>query len=420
VTVTGSGFAHATGVRFGHVRVPFRVDSDTQVTASAPTGGTGRIRVRTRQGVWVSPLSFDVLQPGLSWPQSRFDSGQTGYNPAETVIGPGNVSQLQPAWSARTGAHVMSVTVAGGVAYVPAGNLVAFDAATGARLWQAPVDSWLYAAPAVEDGVVYTASLTGSIAAFDTATGAEQWNNPDPLDGEIYLPPTVANGLVYETSPYNGNLGAFDTTTGALRWRVTLPLLGTNTGRPVVANGDVYVNAGHFKLYALDAATGTLRWSTPDGNYYSEPTVAAGRVYIGTFASDSGRNTLYALDASSGNVVWQTDTGSDPVDSEAAVANGRIYVVTGRFHSELTAFDAASGASLWQHSITTSLVAPVVANGVVYIDTKGGTLSALDAQTGVLLWQHMSGGGGGLAATVIVNGTLYLGTERRLTAYRLP
>jgi outer membrane protein assembly factor BamB len=52
---------------------------------------------------------------------------------------------------------------------------------------------------------------------------------------------------------------------------------------PTVAGGVVYVGVDR-KVYALDAATGRLRWAfTTGGSAYSRPAVAGGTVYVGSW-----------------------------------------------------------------------------------------------------------------------------------------
>src|SRR5205823_1545670 len=52
VTITGSGFTDATGVSFGgKAASSFKVDSDTQITATSPPGsGTVDVTVTTKNG----------------------------------------------------------------------------------------------------------------------------------------------------------------------------------------------------------------------------------------------------------------------------------------------------------------------------------------------------------------------------------
>ena len=55
-----------------------------------------------------------------------------------------------------------------------------------------------------------------------------------------------------------------------------------NFSSPAVAGGVVYVGSVNDKLYALDAVTGTLKWSyTTQGYINSSPAVANGVVYVG-------------------------------------------------------------------------------------------------------------------------------------------
>jgi outer membrane protein assembly factor BamB len=60
-----------------------------------------------------------------------------------------------------------------------------------------------------------------------------------------------------------------------------------------VAGGTVYVGSQDGQVYALDATTGSLRWSYPTGGpVYSGPAVAGGTVYVG-----SDDHKVYALSA---------------------------------------------------------------------------------------------------------------------------
>jgi len=57
----------------------------------------------------------------------------------------------------------------------------------------------------------------------------------------------------------------------------------------------IYVGSGDDKVYALDAATGHVRWSYPTANsIFSSPVVAGDKVYIG-----SEDDKLYAFNTGS-------------------------------------------------------------------------------------------------------------------------
>jgi outer membrane protein assembly factor BamB len=62
-----------------------------------------------------------------------------------------------------------------------------------------------------------------------------------------------------------------------------------------VAGGTVYIGSYDHKVYALDAATGHLRWAyTTGGSVLSSPAVAGGMIYIG-----SADRKVYALSVGS-------------------------------------------------------------------------------------------------------------------------
>ena len=64
VTITGTSLTGATKVAFGGVKaITFTVNSDTQITATVPTGAvTGKISVTTPGGTATSTDSFTVTQ----------------------------------------------------------------------------------------------------------------------------------------------------------------------------------------------------------------------------------------------------------------------------------------------------------------------------------------------------------------------
>jgi outer membrane protein assembly factor BamB len=144
----------------------------------------------------------------------------------------GTPTTCQPLWTAVSGSQndeVSSPAVASGLVYVAGsgGALRAFDAAGVANctgtpikctpLWSAasgPVAS--FSAPAVANGIVYTASLDSRVAAFDAAgvrncSGVVRTCQPlwsFTTDAVVDAAPAVANGKVY-VGTIGGTLYAF-------------------------------------------------------------------------------------------------------------------------------------------------------------------------------------------------------------------
>src|SRR6185436_18553621 len=133
--------------------------------------------------LWSAWTGSAALAPRVDWPQFRFDSNHTGYQPFETVLNPLNVPTLQLDWQAQLGQAVN------------------------------------YSSPAVVNGVVYIGSSDGTLWAFP-AGGCGQGLCTTPLWkstnlAQIMDSPTVANGIVYVGSQTavdsnDGKLNAFD------------------------------------------------------------------------------------------------------------------------------------------------------------------------------------------------------------------
>jgi len=269
-------------------------------------------------------------------------------------------------------------------------------------------------------------------------------------------PAAAENGTIFVTSDTNLNTGgtlvALSAQDGSVLYTHDFGSV-SSTGHPSVVNGTVYVqtnkglNAGDVShVWALDATTGNVRWSSPfdsQWEHFWAPTVAGGMVYV-----DGGRfGGLYAFDISNGNQVFFSDTIGQYDSWTPTYAGGVLYTwVAGG----LVARDPATGALLWNNGLPWSdatpysvnaaaafdstggyvisppLLAavdpvaqdfrwtlsasytgtPAVANGVVYA-VSGGELVANDAGTGAALWTF-AGDGKLSYPPIVANGFVYV------------
>jgi hypothetical protein len=335
-----------------------------------------------------------LVLSSCDWPEARYGSEGTGFNPFEATIGTSNVSGLQQRWSEPSvdGSAESAPVVVKGVVYAnsAAGRLDAFDELTGTGKWSLSLGSGVptvpsyVMTPAVDNGMVYDIANDSSLVAINATSGVKLWSASAIVQEPVAL--VVANGIVYVTDAY-GSLWAFDATTGANLWSRGLGS-GVGSRIPVVANGLVYVNAvDSAGLSAFNATTGVPLWQT--SNYSGSnvgpggsPAVANGIVYV---TSDS---KLSAFNATTGALLWSANTGSPCgcfVTNFPAIANGVVY--TSADDGTLSAFNAVTGALLWSTASGTVGVSPVVANGVVYVGGDDGGLDAFDANTGTKLWK---------------------------------
>jgi outer membrane protein assembly factor BamB len=361
---------------------------------------------------------------GCDWTAFGYDAGHASSNPSETEIGVGNVAHLQVDWSVPTGSNIayeQYPAVSGDVVVTGTtvvhddqtygGTVRAVSAATGATLWVHDVGVPPQA-PAIAHGLVYVgggcyaAGSPATLRAYDLHTGVLRWEAP--LAAPLCGPPAVAGDRVYvPTQQYPRNpmvdqqLMALDAVTGREVWRAPVPS-GTN-GSPTVTGGVVVVSTNERRVMAFDAATGAPRWTAGTGYY----TVASayGRLYAG-----SNDGSLEALDPATGDSIWRVEPASPDARARIvqgpAVSRGVVYAQVESLPSGrngLAAFDAATGAERWFVDRAFNTVAPVVANGVVYMPTSG-SVEALDASTGVPVASlpfHTP-------AVIVANGHLYV------------
>jgi outer membrane protein assembly factor BamB len=229
--------------------------------------------------------------------------------------------------------------------------------------------------------------------------------------------PAVAAGVVYAGS-HTGNLYALDAATGALKWQAALG--GEIASSPAVADGLVYVgnDAG---FYALDAQTGARKWKIGTGalapfnhrwDYYqSSPVVEAGVVYFG-----SGDGAIYAAEAKSGHVLWRFQT-SGRVRTAPALSGGVIYC--GSMDGTLYALGARSGQLKWKFKTAGNSFfplgeiqsSPAIADGVIYFGSRDAQLYALDAATGEKQWAYSHDGSWCISGPAVAGGMVFAGSS---------
>lgn len=161
-------------------------------------------------------------------------------------------------------------------------------------------------------GVVLAIGICANAAAQTTPT-AQEFDHAAADPANWILPAKSYTGNHYTTamqiSPSNvGNLH--------LAWRFVADDTGPMEVSPIVYNGTMYVTTAHDHIYALDAATGKLKWSFTDSphviSFAANRGIALvdGNVYIATLDGH-----LIALNAETGKKVWDKVTVDDTANS---------------------------------------------------------------------------------------------------------
>lgn len=268
------------------------------------------------------------------------------------------------------------------------GGLYALDVENGDIVWSR-TDLLRWTSPIVTDNQIYTSNENGAYA-LDRTTGNTVWKTggigkqADGSDGAL----SYANGTIFFSD--GTALNAAD---GSVKWRVTD---GSSTFGNHIVDGDrvYYLKADYFEedddtitvearspndgtvlwkheiyykttldrrfavangyvlfydlddgnaVTALDAATGTRRWTKElNGDAFSNLTVANDTIYLGgrhiNPSDPKGRQAvIYALDLSTGDQKWayfldssdlETSSETPPAAGTPVVTDGRLYLST--------------------------------------------------------------------------------------------
>ena len=254
--------------------------------------------------------------------------------------------------------------------YTFRGSIGAFDAATGAEKWKfytTPNDTTsgagagIWSTPAVdtERGLLFvgtgqsltepTAPLTDSILAIHYRTGKLAWSrqftypdvfsaaHPTGKDADVGASPNLwtSNGRdLVGAGDKGGTFHALDRDTGAVVWDAVLTpgsAFGGQIGSSAFVDGSLIAssNVGDpasnaptdvTKVFALDPATGAIRWTAPDlpGKIFAPVSAVPGVAFIGT-----DRGMLAALDTTTGKELWSY-RAPDKTACGPSIVNGRV------------------------------------------------------------------------------------------------
>ncbi len=152
----------------------------------------------------------------------------------------------------------------------------------------------------------------------------------------------------------------------------------------------------------------------------STPVVHKGRIYVSIGQSPvhgPGRGMLSCLDAATGREVW-TSRKVDRSIVDVAIDDGLAYIAdfTGRLHC----FNADTGEHYWQHELEGGVwcASPVIVNGKVYVSTEKSALWVLKVgrEKEVLSRSRLRSVG---ITPVVQDGVFYLPTQKRLFALKI-
>ena len=378
-----------------------------------------------------------IALPGCKTVKGWFEVGKTAE--AKAAAKPAELTEFVPSatiarmWSADAGGGepklgvVQGPAIADGHVYAAAADdaVRAFDLQTGARIWEyRSKKQSLTGGPGAGDGLVVLGTLDGGVIALDAATGAEKWTAK--VTNEVIAAPTIGQGAVLVRSN-DGRVTAFDANTGERRWfwNHDLPSLSVRgNDAPVLGPGFVFVGNDDGTLSALSLLDGRPLWSVPVGQPDGRTELDRMADVDGTPALDgatlfatSYKKQTVAVDGPSGRALWSQEHGGP---GRIGVAADRIVVSDPA--GTVWALDKSGGTALWQQ-------AGLARRGLSGAAVQGEFAVVGDAE-GYVHWLRLDNGDFAArtrvardpvrAAPVVANGVLVVETvDGKLSAWRL-
>ena len=260
-------------------------------------------------------------------------------------------------------------------------GVVAFDATSGAMLWNYSAGEVQSALIAGDDGRIYAGSTdnriysltNGGSLVWSYRTGASLEDNSPSLD--------ASSGHLY--CPSGNTLFALDSAAG-LQWSFRTG--GTWQGCAAIEeSGTLYANSNEGYLYSL-GSNGALRWTYKAGDsiHTSSPAIGiSGTVFV---CPTSGNSHGVAV-TSAGALLWSYDTGfqSYLFSSPATDSEGRVYFSGDQQYLDGVCWAIASdGSLLWSYIPVHGALysSPSIApDGTIYLAADDGTINALNGGT---------------------------------------
>jgi outer membrane protein assembly factor BamB len=343
------------------------------------------------------------------------------------------------------GRTISSAAVADGLVYAADfdGYLSCCDADTGKRYWKCDLRAAVWGSPLVVDGKVMVANADGEVVILRHGRelkelarndmGCATYTTLAVADGTLFIatqkhlyaisaaatpvasqpassptttsapaatqPITSAPATTSDWSMFRGNPQLTGVAGCALPERLSLrwkrEIGGGTASTAAIVAGTVYVGADDKKLYALDLATGEVRWTyAARDSIESSPTVIGELVVFGDNAG-----VLHACEARNGAVRWTFATGDRIVSS---VNWSRERLVFGSYDAHLYCLRVADGTLLWKYDVGERVHGtPSIIDGHVLVACCDANLHVVQLTDGTAVRKIKLGGVSGSAAAVV-------------------
>ena len=188
------------------------------------------------------------------------------------------------------------------------GNLYAVDPDTGAEKWRFKADKGLVTASVAGD-LVLTSGFNSTLYAVDVDDGSERWSFK--ANHWIWAKPAVSQGVAY-VGDFDGVVHAVSLSDGTESWSLALDK-GALRASPAIASGTLIVSTADGWLLGIDTSSHEIVWQRDIGSALNaDITVDGSSVYIapkGCVTPESGGDKVYYTQVNPSNGDLTAATG---------------------------------------------------------------------------------------------------------------
>ncbi len=256
---------------------------------------------------------------------------------------------------------------------------------TNDTAWYYEIYDHIWSSPSVVDGRFFVGTNEGTILCLNEYTGEEIWTNTTTND--VQCSPCIVDDLVYiKASGPDKDIQAFNVSTGTEVYTFTTE---GSADSSCVSYQDYIIYSTTEQLYLLNKDL-TKVWNVTSDNQFATPGVSNDLIY-----NNEGTD-LVCHYLSNGTVKWRSTINDMYGYCTPTIADGRVYVGsgdTGGLDLELYCFNADTGALVWNESVRSTCATPSYYNGKVYIGDDYGGFYCYDGANGNLdwYWEHPMG-----------------------------
>lgn len=270
-----------------------------------------------------------------------------------------------------------SVVVAG----TAKGVVYAFDA-NGQKIWEEMIGGEVLTEPLVLSGIAVVRTIDNRFIGLDVKTGKRLWSYVRPqsalaLRTSFAMMPIAADAFI--TGFSGGKIGILGINSGNLLWEASLAFpkgfseierMTEVSARPTIVGKRLCAVAFQGRIACGEVGAGNFLWSKELSSFTG---TAQSNEYV--FAADE-KSHVVAYRSADGVEVWRNETMTWR-DVGEPLAVGR-WVAMGDSQGYLHLLDQASGKEVARVRVDSSAIgaAPIVAAGLLIVQTRGGTLTA--------------------------------------------